>query len=174
MRLLKKVPDSVLWLLDCNQWAKENLRKEAVSAGIDQNSLIFAPRTHSDAHLERQRHADLFLDTTPYNAHTTASDIIWAGVPIVTWMGDTFPARVAASLLKQVGLSELICDSLSAYEQKALAIANNRSKLNELKTTISKAKTQSNLFNAQQFAQQLEAQYQSVWQAYCQDTSLTQ
>ncbi len=174
MRLLKKVPDSVLWLLDCNQWAKENLRKEAVSAGIDQNRLIFAPRTHSDAHLERQRHADLFLDTTPYNAHTTASDIIWAGVPIVTWMGDTFPARVAASLLKQVGLSELICDSLSAYEQKALAIANNRSKLNELKTTISKAKTESNLFNAQQFAQQLEEQYESVWLAYCQDTSLRQ
>lgn len=174
MRLLKKVPDSVLWLLDCNEWAKENLRKQAVSAGIDQNRLIFAPRTHSDMHLERQRHADLFLDTTPYNAHTTASDIIWAGVPIITWIGDTFPARVAASLLKQVGLSELICETLSAYEQTALALANNPSKLNELKATISAAKTQSNLFNAQQFAQQLEEQYQSVWQTYCQDTSLRQ
>jgi predicted O-linked N-acetylglucosamine transferase (SPINDLY family) len=174
MRLLKKVPDSVLWLLDCNQCAKENLRKEAVSAGIDQNRLIFAARTHSDAHLERQRHADLFLDTTPYNAHTTASDVIWVGIPIVTWIADTFPARVAASLLKYIGLSELICESLPAYEKKALAIANNRSKLNELKTKINIAKTQSNLFNAQQFAQQLEAQYQSVWQAYCQDTSLTQ
>ncbi len=173
MRLLKQVPDSVLWLLDCNQWAKENLRKEAKSAGIDHNRLIFAPRTHLEAHMERQRHADLFLDTAPYNAHTTASDIIWAGVPIITYLGDTFASRVAASLLKQIGLSELICESWESYEEKALALANNPHALDTLKTTIRSAKTQSNLFNAQLFAQQLEDQYQSLWQAHCQDTSLT-
>jgi protein O-GlcNAc transferase len=174
MRLLKKVPNSVLWLLDSNQWAKENLRKEAKLAGVDQNRLIFAPRTPSESHLERQRHADLFLDTAPYNAHTTASDIIWAGVPIVTCIGNTFPARVAASLLKQIGLSDLICESLVDYEEKILTLANSPDKLKELKTLIDAARTDSNLFNACQFAQQLEAQYQSVWQAHCQETSLTQ
>ncbi len=174
MRLLKQVPKSVLWLLDCNQWAKENLIKEAENAGIEQSRLIFAPRVPSEAHLERQRHADLFLDTLPYNAHTTASDVIWAGTPIITCIGDTFPARVAASLLKEVGLTELICESLEAYEQKALSLAKNPDVLKKLKAILTDAKTNSGLFDAAAFAKRLEAQYQSVWQTYCQETSLIQ
>ena len=174
MRLLKQIPDSVLWLLDCNQWAKENLRKEAELAGIHQDRLIFAPRTHSEAHLERQRHADLFLDTLPYNAHTTASDVIWAGIPIITCIGNTFPARVAASLLHQVGLSDLICESLDAYEKKALSLAKNPQALKKLKTILDDAKTNSTLFNAVEFAKKLEDQYQSIWQTHCRETSLKQ
>ena len=174
MRLLEQVPDSVLWLLDCNQWAKENLIKEAETVGIEQSRLIFAPRVPSEAHLERQRLADLFLDTLPYNAHTTASDVIWAGTPIITCIGDTFPARVAASLLKEVGLTELICESLEAYEQKALTLAQNPDVLKKMKAILSDAKTKSNLFNAHHFTQQLEEHYQSIWLTHCQDTSFRQ
>lgn len=126
MRLLKQVPNSVLWLLDCNQWAKANLEKEAELAGIDKERLIFAARTSSESHIERQRHADLFLDTLPYNAHTTASDALSVGLPVLTCQGDTFSARVAASLLNHMGLPALISDSLSDYEEKALYFAQNQ------------------------------------------------
>jgi protein O-GlcNAc transferase len=173
MRLLQKVPNSVLWLLECNQWAKVNLEKEATQAGIDKNRLIFAPRTHSDAHLERQRHADLFLDTSPYNAHTTASDALWAGLPIITCLGNTFASRVTASLLTHINLQELICKSLTDYEEKALYYAQHPSELAKIKSKLENNRDASDLFNAEKFAKSLERQYHTIWQARSKGTSLT-
>jgi protein O-GlcNAc transferase len=172
MRLLKQVPNSVLWLLACNDWAKANLEKEAELAGVDKHRLIFAPRTESAAHIERQRHADLFLDTSPYNAHTTASDALWVGLPILTCLGNTFSSRVAASLLHQIHQHELVCDSLQAYEEKALDLAKHPEKLTKIKNDLIQFKETSNLFNSVKFAKTLEAQYHAVWQKHLQDTSL--
>ena len=153
-------------MLDCNIWAKENLQKNAELAGIDKNRLIFAPRTNAEAHLERHRHADIFLDTLPYNAHTTASDALWMELPVLTCIGQTFPGRVAASLLTNLGLSELICDSLQQYENKALYLAENPHELARIKHEISIQKTQSDLFKPAQFAKMLETQFKQIWQTY--------
>ena len=166
MRLLKQIPNSVLWLLACNPWAKANLEKEAELAGIEKGRLIFAARTSSDAHLERQQHADLFLDTLPYNAHTTASDALSAGLPILTCKGDTFSARVAASLLDHMGLTELISNTVSAYEEKALHLAQNPAALAKLKNDLNTKKETTDLFNAKKFAQSLESQYHTIWQTH--------
>ena len=155
MRILKQVPNSVLWLLDCNPWAKANLQREAESVGIDKSRLIFAPRVPIDAHLARHIHADLFLDTLPYNAHTTASDALFMDIPLLTCSGNTFASRVAASLLTRAGLPQFIAKSLAEYEQKALDFAQNPSKL-----TIQSKK--SALFNTTQFARDLEQQYLTV------------
>lgn len=165
MRLLKQVPNSVLWLLACNPWAKENLEKEATLAGIGKERLIFAARTASAAHIERQRHADLFLDTLPYNAHTTASDALSVGLPVLTCKGDTFSASVAASLLDHIGLPELICTSLTTYEEKALYFTQNPEALSKLKDDLNAKKESTDLFNAEKFAQSLESQYHAVWQS---------
>jgi predicted O-linked N-acetylglucosamine transferase (SPINDLY family) len=169
MRLLAQVPNSVLWLLDCNIWAKANLQREAKSAGIDIDRLIFAPRVSIEAHIERQTHADLFLDTLPYNAHTTASDALYRSLPVLTCMGETFPARVATSLLQTIGLPELICDSLQKYEEKALFLATNPAELARIKQQLVTQKETSDLFKPEHFARDLEIQLQNVWQAYLLD-----
>ncbi len=153
MRLLAKTPNSVLWLLDCNAWAKANLQREAKNAGVDKNRLVFAPRVSIEAHLERQRHADLFLDTLPYNAHTTASDALFMGLPILTCIGETFPARVAASLLQTVACTELICENLQQYEEKALFLAQNPAELAKIKQKLT---PQADLFQPKKFALDLE------------------
>ncbi len=157
MRLLKKVPNSVLWLLDCNPWAKTNLQREAEHADIDKNRLIFAPRVSNEAHIERQKHADLFLDTLPYNAHTTASDALFMGLPVLTCIGETFPSRVAASLLETMHLSELICVNLQKYEEKALFLASNPAELTRIKQQLITQKENSTLFKPEKFARALEA-----------------
>ncbi len=120
---LKPAPNSVLWLLDCNIWAKQNFIREAVAQGVDKEKLIFAPRVAIADHLARHAHADLFLDTLPYNAHTTCSDALWMGLPVLTCAGNTFAARVAGSLLNAINLTELITYNLQDYENKALYLA---------------------------------------------------
>ncbi len=170
MRLLEQVPNSVLWLLACNPWAKANLEKEAELAGIDKGRLIFAARTSSDAHLERQQHADLFLDTIPYNAHTTASDALSVGLPVLTCKGDTFSASVAASLLGHIGLPGLVCSTLATYEEKALYFAQNQEALTKLKSKLNTKKESADLFNAKKFARSLESQYATVWQSHLDET----
>jgi len=124
-RLLHAAPQSVLWLLDANGSALHNLRREAEARGIEATRLIFAPLTTQREHLTRQRLADLFLDTLPCNAHTTASDALWAGLPLLTCLGSTFAGRVAASLLKAVELDELVTPALEAYESMALKLATD-------------------------------------------------
>ncbi len=167
MRLLRQVPNSVLWLLACNPWAKTNLEKEAEAAGVDKSRLIFAARTALEAHMERQQHADLFLDTMPYNAHTTASDALAVGLPVLTCKGDTFAARVAASLLNQIELPELVCDTLATYEDKALYFAQNTQALADIKAKLKRKVESTDLFNAKKFALSLEGQYHSIWQYAC-------
>lgn len=179
MRILQQTPGSVLWLLDCNQWSTANLRKEATKAGVDETRLIFAPRVAIAEHLERHSHADLFLDTAPYNAHTTASDALLMGLPLLTCTGETFAARVATSLLRQVGANELITQNWQEYAQKAVYLANNPNDLTRLKQQlIAKVKTgsqadsssDSGLFNPAQFSRNLEQHYQQIWQVYEQQT----
>ena len=159
MRILKQVPNSALWLLDCNPWAKANLQTKAENAGIDKTRLIFAPRVAIADHLARHRHADLFLDTLPYNAHTTASDALFMHLPLLTCMGEPFASRVAASLLQRVNLPELIANSLQEYEQKALYFAQNLENLAQIKHKMSTHIKNSNLFNPAQFARDLEQAY---------------
>ena len=162
MRLLKAKPNSVLWLLECNQWAKQNLLAHAAQQGVAQERLIFAPRVAIAEHLARHAHADLFLDTAPYNAHTTCSDALWMGVPVLTCTGETFASRVAGSLIKAAGLDTLITYSLQEYEDKALLLANNPQLLKDMKQKLLNEKMTSPLFNTEQFARGLERIYQEI------------
>lgn len=157
MRLLAAVPGSVLWLLEDNPQARGNLGREAAARGIDPARLVFAPRLPLAAHLARHRLADLFLDTLPYNAHTGASDALWAGLPLVTCSGNAFAGRVAASLLQAVGLPELVTHSLSEYEALALALARDPSRLGSLRARLAVNRREAPLFDTARFCRQLEA-----------------
>lgn len=161
MQLLKDVPNSVLWLLDCNTWAKANLIAAAKQAGIAAERIMFAPRVSIEAHLARHTHADLFLDTQPYNAHTTASDALWMGLPVLTCLGETFPSRVAASLLYNLNLDALVTESLSAYAERARTLAQHPEQLNVLKQQSLMHRQQ--LFNPHAFVQALETAYIHIY-----------
>lgn len=162
MRLLKATPNSVLWLLECNRWARQNLIAQAALHGITSERLIFAPRVSIAEHLARHVHADLFLDTLPYNAHTTCSDALWMGLPVLTCVGDTFASRVAGSLLKAAGLDEMITYSLEDYENKALSLAKNPQALNIMKQKLINEKMTSDLFDTVSFTKSLEAIYKDI------------
>src|SRR6202043_1795081 len=135
MRLLRRIDGSVLWLLGEDEAAKRNLRNRAAGHGIEADRLVFAAHVNLDLHLARHRLADLFLDTLPCNAHTTASDALWAGLPVLTRLGETFAGRVAASLLNAVGLPELITTP-EAYEQMAMDLARYPEKLTAIKAKL--------------------------------------
>lgn len=166
MRLLKATPNSVLWLLDCNIWAKQNLINEAAKLGVSAEKLVFAPRISIADHLARHAHADLFLDTLPYNAHTTCSDALWMGVPVITCAGDTFAARVAGSLLSAADLTELITYTLQDYENKSLYLSKNPTELARIKQKLLADKKTSALFDTANFTKSLETRYQKIWQSY--------
>ena len=162
MRILHAVPDSVLWLLDHNPVATQNLQKEAQARGIAPHRLIFAPRMPLAEHLARHRLADLFIDTLPYNAHTTASDALWAGLPVLTCMGKSFAARVAGSLLLTMGLPELITYTQADLESKAIAYAKDPVALQKIKLKLLDILPTSPLFNAQLFTQHIEQAYRAM------------
>jgi predicted O-linked N-acetylglucosamine transferase (SPINDLY family) len=132
IRILKSVDESVLWLFKDNPWAVENLKKEAQKQGIDGRRLVFAERMPLSEHLARHLQADLFLDTHPYNAHTTASDALWTGLPLLTLMGRSYASRVAASLLSAIGLPELITSNQEEYEALAIELAINPQNLADI------------------------------------------
>ena len=157
------MPGSVLWLLESNRFAPESLRREAAARGIAAERLIFAPRRPAADHLARLRLADLFLDTFPVNAHTTASDSLWAGCPLLTLAGETFVSRVAASLLRAVGLPELITANLAEYEAMALRLAEDARLLSEFRERLEAKKKTSQLFDAEAFAANLERAYETMW-----------
>jgi predicted O-linked N-acetylglucosamine transferase (SPINDLY family) len=160
MRLLAAVEGSVLWLSTMNDGARGHLRGAAGAAGIDPARIVFAPRVPDMAdHLARQRLADIFLDTVDYNAHTTASDALWAGLPVVTCAGTTFPGRVAASLLHAVGLPELVTTSLSDYEALALRLARDPAALRAIRRRLSDNRDTHALFDNDRFRRHLEAAY---------------
>ena len=164
MRLLERIAGSVLWLLEDNADAARNLRKEAARRGIDPRRLVFAPRMTAAEHLARHRHADLFLDTLPYNAHTTASDALWAGLPLLTCRGTTFPGRVAASLLQAAGMPELITESLADYERMAVTLATEPTRLAELRARLAGNRSTCRLYDSDRFRRHIEAAYQAMWQ----------
>jgi protein O-GlcNAc transferase len=166
MRLLHAVEGSVLWLLAGDAQASINLRREAEARSIAPGRLIFAPRVRSDHHLARQRLADLFLDTFPYNAHTTASDALWAGLPVLTYAGTTFASRVAGSLLTAVGLPELITGSLADYEQLALKLATDRAALADLKASLARTRHAAPLFDTVRTTRAVEAAYIAMWERW--------
>ena len=156
VRVLSAVPDSVLWLLQDNEQAATNLRREAAQRGLDPSRLVFAKRAPLFQHLARHRAADLFLDTFPYNAHTTASDALWAGLPVLTRAGQSFASRVGASLLHAVGLPELVTHSLQAYEAMAIEMASNASSLASIRDRLAQNIPIAKLFDTMQFARDLE------------------
>jgi protein O-GlcNAc transferase len=163
MRLLASVPGSVLWLLEDNRWAVESLRREAAARGVAPERLIFASRAANDIHLARHRLADLFLDTLPYNAHTTASDALWSGLPLVTCAGRSFASRVAASLLSAVGLCELVTRSLEEYAALALELARSPARLGALRARLTVQRDALPLFDTPGFCRHLEAAYRHMW-----------
>ena len=163
MRLLAGVERSVLWLNIQNGAARDNLRREAASRGVDPDRLIFAERVsgHED-HLARLAAADLFLDTVPYGAHSTASDMLWAGVPVLTCLGNSFAGRVSASMLKTLDLDALIAADLSAYEAAALGLARDPAKLAALRNSLRAARQTAVLFDRSVFCRCLEAAYEGM------------
>jgi predicted O-linked N-acetylglucosamine transferase (SPINDLY family) len=164
MRLLLAVPASVLWLVAENVEVQSNLRGEARHRGVDPMRLVFADRIPYADHLARIRCADLFLDTLPFNAGTTASDALWAGVPLVTCAGDALAGRMAGSLLTGVGLPELITDSLDAYEALALDLALSASRLADIRSRLASNRLTSPLFDSGRFCRHLESAYVSMWE----------
>ena len=165
MRILGRTGNSVLWLQQTNEIVADNLRKEAGRRGIDGARLIFASRVASlSEHVARTRTADLFLDTSPYNAHATSLDTLWAGVPLLTYPGETFASRVAASLLRTVGLPELIAGTPSQYEEKAVELAADPARLGELRRKLAQRKTP--LFDTKHYTKNLEALYEAIYERY--------
>jgi predicted O-linked N-acetylglucosamine transferase (SPINDLY family) len=164
MRLLRQVEGSVLWLVEDNADAAGNLRREAERRGVAAARLVFASRVGLDEYLARLPLADLLLDTLPFNAHTTASDALWAGVPVVTCAGSSFAARVAGSLLGAVGLPELITDNLADYEALALKLARDPSMLARIRAKLDRNRQSYPLFDTDRFRRHIESAYQTMWE----------
>jgi protein O-GlcNAc transferase len=162
MHILRAIPSSVLWLFEDSPVSTFNLRKEAERRGIDGSRLVFAQRLAPELHLARYRLADLMLDTLPYNAHTTASDALWAGLPVLTQVGRSFPARVAGSLLRAVDLGELITETSDQFITKAVELANEPSRLRDIKAKLERNRVGSPLFDGQVFARHLEVAFEEM------------
>jgi len=166
MRILKQVEGSVLWLFEGNEKAAGNLRKEALARGVNAEQLIFAKRLPLDEHLARHCSADMFLDTLPYNAHATACVALWAGLPVLTCLGETFAGRVAASLLNAIHLPELITTTPEAYETLAIELATNADRLAEIKQRLAKNRLTTPLFDTNLFTKHIEAAYAAMYERY--------
>jgi predicted O-linked N-acetylglucosamine transferase (SPINDLY family) len=163
-RLLNAVPGSVLWLLAWNKDAPIALRREAQARGVEPSRIIFAPSVPQSEHLDRIGCADIFLDTWPCNAHTTASDALWAGLPVLTLSGRTFASRVAGSLMRAVGLPELVCDDVAGYEGLARELASDRGRLEQLRARVRDARHTSSLFDGTVTARGLELVFERMWE----------
>ena len=166
MNILKNVDNSILWLLAGNQLSMNNLQKEAKERGVDPKRIIFANFAKLPEHLSRHSCADLFLDTFPYNAHTTASDALFSGLPLITKIGNTFASRVGASLLNSINLPELITDSFEQYESLAVELATNPSKLQSLKKKLLNNRMKSALFDSRLFTKNIESAYKEIYTRY--------
>jgi predicted O-linked N-acetylglucosamine transferase (SPINDLY family) len=171
VKILQSVEGSVLWLYEDNPFAVVNLRKEALARGLDTERLIFAARMEPAEHLARYKNADLFLDTTPCNTHTTASDALWAGLPVLTMAGESFGARVAASLNHAVGLSDLIVENQEDYEALAIKLATSPKLLREIKSRLKANLITAPLFNTPLFTRNLEDAFMQVYRLHQMDKS---
>ena len=161
MRLLRAAERSVLWLLEDSPTAATNLRRAAQAQGVSQDRLVFAARTTPEAHLARHALAGLFLDTLPYNAHTTASDALWTGLPLITCPGNSFQSRVAASILTAAGLPELIAPSLNDYERMALELCRDPALMSRTRARLASNRETCALFDIAKFTRNLESAF---WQ----------
>ena len=166
MRLLNKIEGSVLWLLKANKWSESNLRNEARKRGLNEDRLVFADKLPLEKHLGRLRLADLFLDTFNFNAHTTASDALWADLPIVSKVGKSFASRVAGSLLNAIELPELITTTEKEYEALALSLASNPKTLTSIKKKLAEKKNSAPLFDTETYTKNLERAYIQAYQRY--------
>jgi predicted O-linked N-acetylglucosamine transferase (SPINDLY family) len=166
MRILRQSPGSVLWLLRDNEFVAQNLQREAQARGVDPNRLVFAERMSNAQHLARHRRADLFLDTLPCNAHTTACDALWAGLPVLTRIGDAFAGRVAASVLTAVGLPEMIVRSQAEYEAMAVDLAMNPNKLAAIKAKLANNRLTTPLFDTHGFTRDLERAFEAIYERH--------
>jgi predicted O-linked N-acetylglucosamine transferase (SPINDLY family) len=164
MRILKRVEGSVLWLIEDTAGAAANLKKEAAARGVAPERLVFAKRMPQPDHLARHRMADLFLDTLPCNAHTTASDALWTGLPVLTQAGETFSGKVAASVLTAIGLPELITSTPQDYENLALELATNPEKLAAIKAKLAQNRLSKPLFDTQLFTRHIESAYEAMYE----------
>ena len=169
MRILKKVPNSILWILATEPYAENNLMKEIKKRQIDPSRVVFAQRIKYQQYLSRFKVADLFLDTLPFNAGTTASDALWAGLPVLTCLGDSFSGRMAGSLLKAIDMPELITSNLDEYEQLAIDLGNHPEKIKALKTKLEENRLTKPLFNTQLFTKNLERAYLQIYDNYLND-----
>jgi predicted O-linked N-acetylglucosamine transferase (SPINDLY family) len=167
MRILRRVEGSVLWLFEDNSRAASNLRQAALRRGVNAGRLIFAKRMTPPEHLARHRVADLFIDTLPCNAHTTASDSLWAGLPVLTCVGNAFAGRVAASLLNAIRLPELITSTQAQYEDLAVELATKPQKLAGIKHKLADNRASTPLFDTLLYTKQLEAAYTEIYARYC-------
>jgi len=165
-RLLREVPGSVLWLLPGSPGMAGNLQREAAARGVEASRLVFAPNLPLDQHLARTSLADLALDTFPYNSHTTGSDVLWAGVPLVTRTGDAFASRVASSLLQAVGLPELVTNDWRGYFELAKALASDSDRLARLRAQLAANRGSAPLFDTARFTHDLERLYARIWQSH--------
>jgi predicted O-linked N-acetylglucosamine transferase (SPINDLY family) len=166
MRLIGAVDGSVLWLLRDNGRAAENLCRQAAARNVDPARLVFADRMGIGEHLARHRAADLFLDTLPVNAHTTASDALWAGLPVLTCRGTCFAGRVAASLLHAAGLPELVTGSLEEYEALAVDLATDPARLAAMRAQLERNRSACPLFDADRSRRHIEAAYTTMWETW--------
>lgn len=166
MRLLQKTPGSLLWLFESNQWVIDNLRREAQNRGVEPSRLFFAPKMPPAQHIARYRLANLVLDTFPYTSHTTGSDALWAGAPLLTYAGQTFASRVAGSLLTYMDMPELITYSLAEYEARALELAHDPAQLAAICQKIAAHLPTAPLFDSPRFTRSLEAAYEAMWRRF--------
>jgi len=166
MRLLQRVPGSVLWLLESNVWAPDNLRREAAARGVNPGRLLFSPNLPLKEHLGRLQLADVYLDAWVTNAHTTASDALWVGLPVVTLAGETFASRVAGSLLRAAEVPELVATRVADYEEFAVALALAPERRAALRSRLREQRDRVALFDAPRFTHGLEAAFESMWQRH--------
>jgi predicted O-linked N-acetylglucosamine transferase (SPINDLY family) len=166
LRILQKVPQSVLWLYVDNPTSATNLREEAIKHGLSPERVIFAGSVTREKYLEQYKFADLFLDTRPYNAGTTASDALWAGLPVLTQVGESFASRMAASLLANIGIAELITHTDEEYEALAVALASNPEKLANIKAMLTDNRLKKPLFDTPSFTKHIESAYQEAYERY--------
>jgi predicted O-linked N-acetylglucosamine transferase (SPINDLY family) len=163
LMILARVPGSVLWLLGSTEEANQRLRDYAVERGIARERIIFAQKVINPAHLARYVLADLFLDTTPYGAHTTASDALWMGVPVLTLSGRSFASRVCGSLVRAAGMPEMVCASAEEFVERAVAMGNERSLLEPLRKRLRASRDSCVLFDMPGLVHKLEDLYRQMW-----------
>jgi len=166
LEILSRVPGSVLWLLGSSEAVNERLRDRAAARGVARERIVFAQKLANPFHLARYSLADLFLDTAPYGAHTTASDALWVGVPVLTYAGRSFASRVCGSLVRAAGIPELICETAASYVELAVRLGSDRDQLTPLRARLREARTHSTLFDVPGLVHHLEGSYEEMWRAH--------